>query len=269
MQPEQWPQSVTKFGKYPTVKMPLSATIAATLALGLALGCASSAYADTADKPDWHYRDGEAAENWSAANPGYALCDQGKMQSPVDLSAIATRGTVRFAAAYGPAPAKLALGPGKVKVEVGPGLGLIHAGRLFPLRQVHFHTPAEHKLHGKRYPLAAHFAHATDGGQLAVLGVKFDTGAENPALQVLLDAATAGTDSFELDFAQLAPHDPAVYRYMGSLTTPPCTEGVNWFIADRVLTASEAQIAALAARLGTSNRSLQPLNGRLVLAPED
>ncbi|HEY8603554.1 carbonic anhydrase family protein [Tsuneonella suprasediminis] len=244
-------------------------SLPAFIAAILTLGCASAAYADTSGERDWHYRDGETAENWSAANPRYAMCDRGTMQSPVDLSAIATRGTARFAAAYGPAPAKLTAGPGKVKVAVGQDMGLIHGGRLFPLRQVHFHTPAEHKIHGKLYPLAAHFVHATDDGELTVLGVTFEAGAENPALQTILDAVTAGADSVELDLAQLAPRDQAVYRYMGSLTTPPCSEGVNWFVAATVLTASKEQIAAMTDRLGTSNRSLQPLNGRLVLAPEN
>ncbi|ROT94934.1 carbonic anhydrase family protein [Altererythrobacter sp. FM1] len=245
--------------------MPLPAVIAAILTFG----CASSASAETSGERDWHYRDGETAENWSAANPRYAMCDRGTMQSPIDLSAVATRGTARFAAAYGPAIAKLTVGPGKVKVAADEGMGLIHGGRLFPLRQVHFHTPAEHKTHGKLYPLAAHFVHATDDGELTVLGVTFEAGAANPALQTILDAATNGADNVELDFAQLAPRDPAVYRYMGSLTTPPCSEGVNWFVADTVMTASQEQIAAMTDRLGTSNRSLQPLNGRLVLAPEN
>lgn len=244
-------------------------SLPAAIAAILILGWASAAQADTNGERDWHYRDGETAENWSAANPRYGLCDRGTMQSPVDLSAVATRGTTRFAAAYGPAPAKLTVGPGKVKAEVGQGMGLIHGGRLFPLRQVHFHTPAEHKIHGKLYPLAAHFVHATDDGELTVLGVKFEAGAENPALQTLLDAVSDEKDNAELDFAQLAPRDPAIYRYMGSLTTPPCSEGVNWFVSDTVLTASKEQIAAMTDRLGTSNRSLQPLNGRLVLTPEN
>ena len=109
----------------------------------------------------------------------------------------------------------------------------------------------------------AHFVHATDDGRLGVLGVMFAEGAANPELQKIVDGAAGGSGTtVALDLDPLVPDDLHVYRYMGSLTTPPCSEGVNWHVADRPLTASASQIAAMEAALGPSARSIQPTGNR-------
>ncbi|MBZ6379304.1 carbonic anhydrase family protein [Pacificimonas aurantium] len=236
-----------------------------TAAAGL---CATAALADTSVR-DWVYGDGDVPEKWSIANEDYAACDAGAMQSPIDLNMANAYGDIDVAASYGTAPGDLKLGPGKVQVDVEPGMGMISGGDLFNLLQMHFHTPAEHALDGTRYPLVLHLVHATSEGRLGVLGVMFKEGEANPALDAIVQTIDADEDDLELDVGALVPEELAVYRYMGSLTTPPCTEGVNWHVAEEVLTASAAQIEAMEARLGTSNRSLQPLNGRLVVAPSN
>ena len=115
----------------------------------------------------------------------------------------------------------------------------------------------------------AHFVHATETGELGVLGVMFEQGDANPALDAIVAGVGAGTGAaVEFDVNDMVPEDTGIYRYMGSLTTPPCSEGVNWHVADEVMTASADQIAALEANLGPSARSLQPLGTRLLVAPE-
>lgn len=219
---------------------------------------------------DWTYADGSSAERWDDANIDYAPCGKGAMQSPIDLSEANAFGDIEIAASYGMGEGTLKLGTHKVQVDAPAGMGMISGDMLFNFIQVHFHTPSEHEVNGQRYPLAAHFVHATGDGVLGVLGMKFQEGEPNPALQAIIDAMASGSGSkLTLDFSDMVPDDLEVYRYQGSLTTPPCSENVNWHVVDEVLEASSDQIAAFEQALGFSARSLQPRNNRLVVAPGD
>lgn len=237
------------------------------MAAALAL-CAGTALAAPPGAPDWVYGDGDLPEKWSITNEAYATCDVGMMQSPIDLGEANAIGEVDLATSYGEAAGTVMAGPGKVQVDVEPGMGMISGDRLFSLLQFHFHTPAEHKLDGERHPLVVHLVHGSREGRFAVLGIMFEEGDENPALDAII-SGIGSDDAVTVDVAAMLPDEVEVYRYMGSLTTPPCTEGVNWHVADETVEASAAQIAAMRARLGTSNRSIQPLNNRLVVAPGD
>lgn len=250
--------------------MKLKTAIAAvSLSALAATGIATGAAAADGDL-DWKYTDGMAAENWSSANPDYATCDAGKMQSPIELDQANTIADVKLSAAYGPTNAKLALGRHKVQFDTPMGQGMISGDRLFNLLHIHFHTPSEHAVSGKRYPLVAHLVHATSDGTLGVLGVMFEAGEANPALQGMIDAMPRGNGgAATVDMSDIVPADLSVTRYMGSLTTPPCRENVNWHVAETVLTASPAQIAAFEGALGMSARALQPLNNRLLIAPNN
>lgn len=232
----------------------------------LALGAAAMAGSAVAAEKDWRFGDGVAPERWSLIKSDYALCDVGLMQSPVDLALPKAIGDVALTTDFRQATGKLKLGDQKVQVDFEPGMGMVSGGKQFGL--VQFHTPAEHAMSGQRAPVELHFVHATAAGELGVLGVMFREGAANPALQAVIDAIAKGDGTgVSLNVAALAPASPRVYRYMGSLTTPPCSEGVNWHVATQELTASAAQLAALRSALGPSARSLQPLGNRLLVAP--
>lgn len=144
-------------------------------------------------------------------------------------------------------------------------------GTIFNLIQIHFHTPSEHAISGKRYPLTGHFVHATEDGKLGVLGVMFEEGSANAELAKILAAAQSDQASVPdqmIDPNGMLPADRAVYRYMGSLTTPPCSEGVNWHVLKEPITASGEQIATLGQLMGDNARPLRSHNNRLVVAPE-
>ena len=241
----------------------------AAVAASIAFAVSGAAIAAPEGAVDWVYGDGELPEKWSITNEAYGACDAGSMQSPIDLDLANTRGEIDFSSSYQETIGKLKTGPSKVQVDVEPGMGMISGQHLFSLVQFHFHTPSEHRLHGQRYPLTMHLVHGTAAGDFAVLGVMFEEGDENPALAEILAGIDAGSKTVAVDVNDLVPENIDVYRYMGSLTTPPCTEGVNWHVADQVLEASPAQLAAFEKILGQSARSMQPLNNRLVLAPED
>ncbi len=221
---------------------------------------------------NWHFGDGVTDERWSLISSDYAMCDAGLNQSPIDLGTPNARGNVELSTSYGKAAGNMALGEEKVQVDfaAGQGLGMNSGGMAFNLLQVHFHTPAEHAIKGERLPLVAHFVHATDDGRLGVLGVMFKQGAANKGLTDILAAHAGGNGTaVSFDINTMVPKDLRVYRYMGSLTTPPCSEGVNWHVANQPIEASSDQIAALRGALGESARSLQPQGSRLIVAPTE
>ena len=228
-----------------------------------------AAPAQAQDK-NWNFGNGTSPERWSEISTQYAACDAGMMQSPIDLGGANVAADVALDVNFGTAAGKMSIAEEKVQVDfdAGQGFGMMSHELGLNLVQVHFHTPAEHAFDGSRYPLVAHFVHASDDGKLGVLGVMFAEGAANGELQKIVDGVGRGSGSaVRLDLTDLVPDDLKVYRYMGSLTTPPCSEGVNWHVADKPLTASAAQIRAMEAALGSSARSIQPLNGRLVIEP--
>lgn len=221
-----------------------------------------------AAEKDWSFGDGNLPERWSLVNRDYAMCDAGLMQSPIDLGLAKAYGDITVKTNYARTAGTLAMSKQKVQVDFPAGLFMHSGDKHFNLLQVHFHTAAEHAIDGKRHPLEAHFVHATETGELGVLGVMFKEGKANPALQSVVDALAKGAGApVSFDAAAAIPQDLSVYRYMGSLTTPPCSEGVNWHVAHQVMEASPAQIAALSEKLGPSARSIQPLGNRLLVAP--
>ena len=160
-----------------------------------AIALAGGAAVASAQTLDWRYTDGAQPERWSQANPEYAACDAGMMQSPIELSEANAMGMVKIATSYGLSNGTLRLGTHKVQVDTPAGQGMISGGKLFNLVQVHFHTPSEHAINGKRYPLTAHFVHATATGELGVLGVMFEEGDANPALDSITRVVPAGGGS--------------------------------------------------------------------------
>ena len=145
---------------------------------------------------------------------------------------------------------------------------MVSSGTSYKLAQFHLHTPSEHVVSGKSYPLVSHFVHVGTDGALAVLGVMFEEGAANAELQNVIDALSGQKSGpVSLNTANMLPSDLRVFRYMGSLTTPPCSEGVNWHVAHAPLTASADQIKTLSGMMGMNARPVQDLNNRLLMAP--
>ncbi len=139
----------------------------------------------------------------------------------------------------------------------------------YKLLQFHFHTPSEEKFDGKPYPLVAHLVHKSAQGQLAVVAVLFKVGKENAALKPVFDKLPpkeGDTLALEaINLADLLPADPSYYAFMGSLTTPPCSEDVRWQVLKTPVTLSAAQLAAFRKLYKMNARPVQPLNGRKVL----
>lgn len=145
-------------------------------------------------------------------------------------------------------------------------------GRLFDFSQVHFHAQSEHTLNGKHYPIEAHFVHKGQNGRLAVIGVFFQEGKENPGFQDVLDYVKKGEKNLEVGrirMPTMMPTNKSYYHYLGSLTTPPLSENVEWYVMKNMVEASPDQIKAFQSLYSANNRKVQPLNQRSVLSHQE
>ncbi|EUJ32278.1 eukaryotic-type carbonic anhydrase family protein [Listeria floridensis FSL S10-1187] len=145
-------------------------------------------------------------------------------------------------------------------------------GRSFELTQFHFHAKSEHTVDGKHYPIEVHFVNQAQDGRLAVVGVFFKEGAENPGFQTVLDNIKKGEKvevSSKIDVAKMLPTNLSYYHYLGSLTTPPLSENVEWYVMKNPVEVSKAQIEAFEKYYDANNRDTQPLNDRKVLEHQE
>jgi carbonic anhydrase len=238
---------------------------AGILALGAALAAAPAA------AQHWGYSGEAGPENWSKIDSKFAMCALGRNQSPIDLAGFVEADLKPLTLAYKAGAAEIVNNGHTVQVDYAPGSTLTVDGRTFELKQFHFHSPSENKVGGKQFPLEGHIVHADRDGNLAVVAVMFQEGAANALLGKLWEKmpAKAGEKTAlpaGLSAAQLLPADRDYYRFNGSLTTPPCSEGVWWLVMKRPATASKAQIAQFGKAVGfANNRPIQPVNARPVL----
>jgi carbonic anhydrase len=147
---------------------------------------------------------------------------------------------------------------------------LTAGGATFELLQLHFHSPSEHTIAGRHYPLEAHFVHRGADGGLAVMGLLFREGAADPQIAAIwraMPAHAGGTAPVDIPLGSLWKPAGAFASYDGSLTTPPCTEGVRWYVAEADATVSRDQAAAFVAAAGENARPVQSLNGRIIRLP--
>jgi carbonic anhydrase len=222
--------------------------------------------------PHWTYAGEAGAEHWGDLDPGFETCATGTHQSPIDLGSANGAPLTDLDFQWHAATAVVVNNGHTVQVDLTGGGDLVLDGHPYHLAQFHVHAPSEHTVNGRSFPLEIHFVHKDDGGQLAVVGVLVDTGAAAEALAPVLavhpepgGAAVPVTGMF--DPTALLPLAPLriAYRYDGSLTTPPCSEGVAWSVLFGSITVSPEQLAAITSQLAeANNRPVQPLDGRTI-----
>lgn len=199
------------------------------------------------------------------------LCDSGKRQSPIDIRSATRKPLPTLQFNYHPAPLRISDDGHTVRVRFAAGQSLRIGNERFTLQQFHFHTPGGDRIAGVEFPMAAHLLHKSASGQLLAVVVLFRTGADNALLDALLPLIPAQADGDHVhadravDASALLPARQAYYRYTGSLTAPPCTEGVEWLVMKQPLEVSKAQLARYRQRFADNMRGVQPLHQRLVL----
>lgn len=222
----------------------------------------------------WGYEGEAGPEHWGGLEGEFATCGLGHVQSPIDIHADAAKPSGDLAPIefhYQPAPLTVVDNGHTIQVSYAPGSYIVAGGHRYELVQFHFHKPSEEALDGKRFAMVAHLVHKDAGGKLAVVAVLLGAGHENPVIQSIWKAiptehgkpvTAAGA---QVDVAGLLPADHAYYTFTGSLTTPPCSEGVTWFVLRTPSSVSDDEVAAFGAHYPMNARPLQPVNGREIL----
>ena len=247
-----------------------------SVALALPLGACGCALHEA---PHWAYEGEHGPEHWGEASDEFALCGTGRSQSPIDIVATSAGALPALSVGYVPASLSIVhqehvadeINTGhSIQVDY-PGADELHLeAEVFPLVQYHFHSPSEHTVDGRQFPMEMHLVHRSAAGKLAVIGVLIEEGAANPAFEPVWahlpdrQGDKVHLEHVTVDVDQLLPEVHTSYRYEGSLTTPPCSEGVKWFVMTTPIELSPAQIARFRAILHGNNRPVQPLNDRRV-----
>ncbi len=219
----------------------------------------------------WSYSGKTGPEHWGDLNKDYIMCRMGKNQSPVNITGAIKADLVPLKINYDVKVKSFLNNGHTVKAVVKNGGYLYVDGKKFRLLQFHFHTPSENLIDGKHFPMEAHFVHSTKDGELAVVAVMFKVGKFNPALQKLIAnmPRRAGNEmnvcKANLRAKDLLPVDLSYYRFNGSLTTPPCSEGVRWFVLKEPVEISSKQLKEFEKVMGKNNRPIQPINARVIL----
>ena len=256
-------------------KMKLIGLFAATMLAG-----SGSAWADSETAhhtPHWAYSGEGGPANWGDLKDDYAACGRGSQQSPIDIRSDAAisadLGAIQFN--YKATPLKVLNNGHTVQVNYAPGSSITVAGKTYQLLQFHFHTPSEHMVDGEAAPMELHFVHRNDAGDLAVVGVMTKKGQMHEALQPLWDHLSHEINvemtvpGMHVDAAALLPRQSRdYYHYMGSLTTPPCSEIVSWFVLKEPIVVSETQVARFIDTIGANARPVQAINRRLVVVTD-
>ena len=242
---------------------------AATLVAGASAVCAEQ-------HAHWSYSGATGPEHWASEDPAFATCGSGKHQSPIDIENASVEPLSPIEFAYKPVPLAVTDTGHSFQVNVPPGSGGITVGAdHYDLVQFHFHRPSEEEIHGHRYAMVAHLVHKNAGGDLAVVAVLIHAGEPNAFLKEVFDHfPPKGTTETKapgttLDLGEFLPQHRGYYTFDGSLTTPPCTEHVRWFVLKSPVQASAAQVQQFAARYPHDARPVQALNDRTVTETRD
>jgi carbonic anhydrase len=236
----------------------------------LALFATGFAYAADHHGPHWSYSGKEGPAQWGSLEKEFETCKLGQEQSPIDISTKSTEKTSLPAiqAAYKASAGELVNNGHTIQINLADGGSATVPSGNYKLLQFHFHTPSEEKIDGKNFPLVAHLVHKNDAGNLAVIGVLFKEGKENQALKGIFAALPAKEGKAPLaanfDAASLLPAEMGYYAFKGSLTTPPCSEGVAWQVLKTPVEISKGQVQAFQKIFKMNARPVQPLNQRKV-----
>ena len=241
-------------------------------ACGASLLVASVAVA-VGDSSHWDYEGLSGPGQWGSLDKKYRSCTRGRAQSPIALSdATAIKSDLPpLDFHYKSTALKIIDNGHTIQVDYEPGSFISIGPQQYSLVQFHFHKPSEEELNGRHYDMVAHLVHQDSAGRLAVVAVLLAAGRANSLISLLWEhlpkaKETETTANLKIDLADLLPPNLAYYTYRGSLTTPPCSEGVTWFVLRDPMSVSQDQIDRFSKLYPMNARPVQPLNGRQVRA---
>ena len=227
----------------------------------------------------WGYSGEEGPEHWADLSPDFAPCGDGVEQSPIDLTgAVAIEdagierrlGTEVLTFEQRARVMDLVDNGHTIQITNDVPMALDMGGVHYEMVQFHFHAPSEHTINGEHAPLEVHMVHKSAAGEIAVIGVLVEEGEHDPLWEPIISALPSGSgderhiEDLDLDMNELRPLPMRYYRYQGSLTTPPCSEGVEWIVMAEKRQISPDQMAAMVSHLHDNNRPVQPLGNRKI-----
>lgn len=238
------------------------------------LGCGTLANAiavpsaTAANLVKWGYVGANSPEHWGELSPEFQLCQRGRHQTPIDISATTTVESAALRLNYRATLLSIKNTDRTIQVNYAPGSFLTFQRETFQLLQFHFHHPSEHRLNGQRFDLEIHLVHRAASGKLAVVSVMAQVGDFNARLQPIWAAMPTQPSTVKVpatfDITHLLPRDRTFYEYSGSLSTPPCSEQVLWFVMAQPIQVSAQQVQQFAALFPNNARPLQPLGDRRI-----
>jgi|HubBroStandDraft_5_1064220.scaffolds.fasta_scaffold26430_2 carbonic anhydrase len=223
-----------------------------------------------ANIPEWDY-DNSGPRKWAALDPGFSICGTGEQQSPVNLHDGLKAQLPKLQLHWKNEKFTIWNNRHTIQLNVRAGNFAEVGPEKFDLIQFHFHTPSEHAIDGKRTAVEAHFVHSQKSGRLAVLGVLLVPGGHNAAFSAIMNTAPNRPDAklvspFPISPSELLPGSlQSTWRYEGSLTTPPCSQIVDWIIFDQAVSVAQPDIELFQRIFPANARPLQPLNRRYLL----
>jgi carbonic anhydrase len=222
----------------------------------------------------WGYKGEASPIHWGSLKPEYARCADGKRQSPVDLkkeSAVTTVTMDTIGIDYVGAPLDIINNGHTIQVNSDGKSTATLGGKKYKLLQFHFHAGSEHTVDGKQHPMEVHLVHQSEDGELGVIGIFMDIGAQNSFLKKVFDQMpkhagerTVSKTEF-LNASELLPVSKSYYHYLGSLTTPPCTQIVEWFVLQEPITISKEQLKQFETLYSGNFRPTQEMGSRKLL----
>jgi len=229
------------------------------------------AAAQDAKPPHWSYQGQTDPGHWGSLGSAYAVCSAGHLQSPIDIKDAKKTDLPSLKMNYSSVPLNIIDNGHSVQINYPEGSTLTVGDKTYTLKQFHFHHPAEEEIDGKKYDLVAHLVHADADGHLAVIAVLFKKGAANSLLDTLWKSVPSEKEkatevsSVTVNAKDLLPGNLGYYTFQGSLTAPPCSEGVTWYVLKSHETLSGEQLGTFAKLYPHNARPIQPANGREIL----
>ncbi len=246
---------------------------AASIVFGTTALYAADEHAAHGGHNAWGYTGHTGPEHWGDISEKFRMCGIGKNQTPINIASSIEADLPEIGLSYSAKAAEIWNNGHTIQINVENGSSVTIEGKTFQLKQFHFHIPSENHIEGKSFAMEAHFVHLNEQGDIAVIGVMFNLGKENPAIAKLWSKMPFEHDekkSIEFssdEMKSLIPSTKEYYRFNGSLTTPPCSEGVTWLVISAPLELSQEQIDLFTKAMGghANNRPIQPTNARPVL----
>ena len=241
------------------------------IVLFAALALSSNNLAQDRPEHTWDYGDALGPSHWGELQPEFATCKNGHHQSPIDIRHPKNTTLPPIHFEYKTSPLHIIDNGHTVMVNYSPDSFISVGDKKYALKQFHFHRPSEEKINGKAFDMTVHLVHADDDGKLAVVAVLLQEGKDSPLVRELWNHLPKEKnkeeflDSVQINLSQILPADRGYYTFTGSLTTPPCTEGVTWFVLKHPATISAEEIERFSQLYRDNARPTQPLYDRVVL----